>query len=980
MTAYSWPATGGATETIGITDYFADPSITHDLGVFDTTFSLPSCTVSSGCLTVVNQNGKNPLRKTISGTTTAIGWSGEQSLDVEWAHVVAPKAKILLVEATTRTPTTDEGMGTYLFGATAYAAKHAQYVSMSWSQHESSYQTFADTNLFSKYPTVSFFASTGDTAATIGYPSTSSSVIAVGGTNLQVTATSKKASAEYPWSWRTPTYSPVAQHIPTMGSNTSVGAGGGCSTREHPSTAQKNYPTYNQSGAKCTQNGTAMRAVPDISADADPYTGVPIYDSQMQVSTTSTHHWQQIGGTSLASPIVAARSADTHAVVNAAFLYGGNSAIFDVAKGKLINDTSSITSRTCLVGFDLCSGLGAWDTTLGVTPTELRFSTSAQNVNAGAKSTPITVKLTSPAGNTGVSVTLSASDTTGTIGATKTGSYSSKSAVETVAKGSTTATFYFKDTKAGTVTLHATALTLSTPKKTWTASTQSITVKVGALSAIKISPTTALTIATKAKKTFTASGFDAYTNPITTSFSPSWSTTVSSASLSSTSGLSTTLTAPSSAASGVIKATVGSVSKSVSISVVLPALSVTSSAQSVTAGVASGVVNLGLNVPAPSGGLRVTLTSSSSAGTFAKTANGTYSASLSVTVPQTSTTISAYYKDTKAGSPTISAKATGWTTATQVETIKPAALAKITLTPSASVTMSSTATKKFTAKGYDSYTNLLTSTFSPTWSTTVSGATFSHSSGVTTTFIPSKAATGVVKATVGAISASVSVTAVTYTISYTTSAQMISAGSASTAVKIKLSSPAPSGGLSVTFSSSSTKGTFSATSSGIYSATLSVTVASGATTATVYYKDTKAGTPTISAKATGWTTATQVETIQPATLSKIVLSPSSAQTMSYGAKLRFSVSGRDAYTNTLSTVISATWTTTVSGATLSATKGSSVTITAPNAVKNGVIKAAYSSKTASVSISVTAANTRSTGVGRSQLSFESWHFGRSSTF
>ena len=82
---------GGAGQTIAIVDAYDDPTIESDLAVFSEQFGLPSCTSSNGCFTKIPASGKTPR--------TNAGWALEISLDVEWAHAIAPAANILLIEA-----------------------------------------------------------------------------------------------------------------------------------------------------------------------------------------------------------------------------------------------------------------------------------------------------------------------------------------------------------------------------------------------------------------------------------------------------------------------------------------------------------------------------------------------------------------------------------------------------------------------------------------------------------------------------------------------------------------------------------------------------------------------------------------------------------------------------------------------------------------------------------------------------------------
>src|ERR1700694_1111250 len=95
--AYNWPtrARAGAGETIAIVDAFDNPAVEADLAVFDKQFGLPECTIKNNCLTKVNSRGGKSL------PPYSEIWEFEISIDVQWAHAIAPGAKILLVEATT---------------------------------------------------------------------------------------------------------------------------------------------------------------------------------------------------------------------------------------------------------------------------------------------------------------------------------------------------------------------------------------------------------------------------------------------------------------------------------------------------------------------------------------------------------------------------------------------------------------------------------------------------------------------------------------------------------------------------------------------------------------------------------------------------------------------------------------------------------------------------------------------------------------
>src|SRR5262245_17739569 len=166
---FSTSANAGAGKTIAIVDAYDDPTAESDLGVFSSTFSLPPCTTANGCFKKVNQIGGSayPSRNA--------GWALEISLDIQWAHAIAPGAKILLVEASSNSFAN-------LLAAEDYAKANAQYVSNSWGGSESSGEASNDSHFVQNG--VSFFVSSGDAGLPAEYPSASPNVISVGGTTL----------------------------------------------------------------------------------------------------------------------------------------------------------------------------------------------------------------------------------------------------------------------------------------------------------------------------------------------------------------------------------------------------------------------------------------------------------------------------------------------------------------------------------------------------------------------------------------------------------------------------------------------------------------------------------------------------------------------------------------------------------------------------------------------------------------------------
>ena len=185
-----------------------------------------------------------------------------------------------------------------------------------------------------------------------------------------------------------------------------------------------------------------------------------------------------------------------------------------------------------------------------------------------------------------------------------------------------------------------------------------------------------------------------------------------------------------------------------------PALSYSSAPVSVTAGSPSSPITVQLP-STESASVTVTLVSSSPQGTFSVSAGGPWASTLSVTIPGGSTTASFYYEDTKTGSPTLTASASGHTSASQAETVTPAPPAAMSISP-ASATVPLGGSQTFTASGADAYGNAVPVT--PSWSVGPgTPGTVSPATGSSTTFTPSGAGSGSVVATSGTVTASASV-------------------------------------------------------------------------------------------------------------------------------------------------------------------------------------------------------------------------------
>ena len=189
----------GKGETIAIVDAYNDPNIAADANTFSAAYGLPLFNSTGGPTLTIAQPGGTP--------PTSAGWTTEISLDVEWAHAIAPEANILLVEANPVNGllASDAAELTALMAVVPYAAQHANVVSMSWGLSEFSGQTGSAydgvfQSLSSKYPNVTFVAAAGDYNAVI-WPASSPYVLAVGGTSLSVTTSGGVTSYKSETTW-----------------------------------------------------------------------------------------------------------------------------------------------------------------------------------------------------------------------------------------------------------------------------------------------------------------------------------------------------------------------------------------------------------------------------------------------------------------------------------------------------------------------------------------------------------------------------------------------------------------------------------------------------------------------------------------------------------------------------------------------------------------------------------------------------------
>jgi subtilase family serine protease len=308
--AYHLPAAGGAGQTVGIVDAFNDPDAAADLAVYREQFGLPACTVQSGCLTIVDQTGGSTLPKTNDT------WAQEISIDLDMVSAVCPKCHILLVEATSaKIPDFEAAENTA-------ARLGATEISNSYGGDEGAAKDPAY-----DHRGIIITAGAGDDGTEPQFPASFSTVVAVGGTTLERSADAR-GWLENAW----------------------AGTGGGCS-------AVVAKPAWQ------TDTGCAKRTEVDVSAVANPKYGVAVYDSLFGNGSAG---WIDGGGTSVASPIIAA----TYALAGNAAKLVAAKRIWETA-GAHLNDVEKGSDGHCSGSYLCTAGPGydgptGWGTPSGI--------------------------------------------------------------------------------------------------------------------------------------------------------------------------------------------------------------------------------------------------------------------------------------------------------------------------------------------------------------------------------------------------------------------------------------------------------------------------------------------------------------------------------------------------------------------------------------------------------------------------------------
>lgn len=332
--AYNLPDTGGS-GTIAIVDAYDASTVEADLNVFSAEFGLSECTTANGCFEKHKMDPAVPPDP---------GWSLEANLDTQWAHAIAPDAKILLIEATSAKYVDMHAALDY-----ARARSDVVAVSMSWGGGELTEELTYEKYFMSDYDMV-FFAAAGDWGIGTGWPAVSPRVIAVGGTHLSI-RTDGTFNNEYAWHY----------------------TGGGISFYEPLPDYQKNFsgirPKYNRARNENNDSDGLVdgdlkiarqilrRAIPDVSYHADQNPGFAVYMSFYGVPDG----WYEIGGTSAGSPQWAAIHALGHSVYHENLYGKADGADYSKAFRDITVGKSGTCGEYCWAkpGYDFLTGLGS---------------------------------------------------------------------------------------------------------------------------------------------------------------------------------------------------------------------------------------------------------------------------------------------------------------------------------------------------------------------------------------------------------------------------------------------------------------------------------------------------------------------------------------------------------------------------------------------------------------------------------------------
>jgi hypothetical protein len=309
VSAYHLKSVTTSPGTIAIVDAYDYAAAETDLAAYRGKYGLPPCTSASGCFKRVNQAGAvSPLP---AAPPAGDDWTVEAALDLDMASAACPTCKLILVEAND-----DVSLGLYVAQNGAASLKPT-VISNSWGGIESAAATTLET--YFTHPGIGIFAASGDDGYDAGgagplYPSTSAHVTAVGGTTLTKSSATSRGWAETAW------------------------AEGGSSCSKVVA-----RPSYQTSSA-CSKRASA-----DVSAVGNPSTGVAVYNAK-------NGGWLVVGGTSVATPLVAA--------IYALYGLGGDAPGWAYANAADFNDVTSGRNGSCTSA--LCNAGAGWDGPTGM--------------------------------------------------------------------------------------------------------------------------------------------------------------------------------------------------------------------------------------------------------------------------------------------------------------------------------------------------------------------------------------------------------------------------------------------------------------------------------------------------------------------------------------------------------------------------------------------------------------------------------------
>ena len=283
QSAYNLPSsTAGNGQTIAVIDPYDDPNAESDLSVYRAQFNLPPCTTDNGCFKKVDQNGGTQYPPPNSA------WAQETSLDLDMVSAICPNCNILLVEATTSSMQNLEAAND------TAAQLRANVINNSYGISEYSAEVNEESHF--NHPGIAVIASSGDNGYKTQFPAASQYVTAVGGTTLKP-AQNSRGWSETAWS----------------------GTGSGCST-------------YISKPSWQSDPGCSNRTIGDVSAVADPNTGVAAYDSYGGIGG-----WVVYGGTSVASAIIAGvygLAGNANTINYGSYSYSHTGSLYDITAGS----------------------------------------------------------------------------------------------------------------------------------------------------------------------------------------------------------------------------------------------------------------------------------------------------------------------------------------------------------------------------------------------------------------------------------------------------------------------------------------------------------------------------------------------------------------------------------------------------------------------------------------------------------------------